>query len=149
MPELKARITEDMKNAMRGGEKRRLGAIRLVLAAIKQVEVDTRLVLDDAQVVGVLEKMLKQRRDSLAQYESAGRQDLAEQEAFEIDLIQGYMPQQLSADELGQLVSAAVAESGASSMRDMGKVMALLKDRVQGRADMGQVSALVKQQLGA
>lgn len=147
MSELKARINEDMKTALRAGEKRRLAVIRLILAALKQQEVDTRNALDDTQVLAVLDKMLKQRRDSLAQYEKAGRQDLADQEAFEIEVVRGYMPQPLSADELDRLVTAAVAESGATSQRDMGKVMALLKNQVQGRADMSEVSALVKRQL--
>ena len=147
--ELKQRIQEDVKAAMRAQEKRRLGALRLVTAAIKQLEVDSRSELDDHGVIGALEKMLKQRRDSLAQYESAGRTDLAEQERFEIDLIETYMPERLSEAELAAMVDAAIAEAGAESMRDMGKVMGLLKARVQGRADLGAVSASVKARLSA
>ncbi len=145
--ELKQRIQADVTAAMRAKDKPRLGALRLVTAAIKQVEVDSRSELDDAGVLGVLEKMLKQRRDSLEQYQSAGRTDLADQERFEIALIETYMPEALPADELEALIDAAIAETGAASMRDMGKVMGVLKPRVQGRADMGAVSAAVKQKL--
>ena len=147
--ELKQRIQEDVKAAMRAREKQRLGALRLVTAAIKQLEVDSRSELDDQGVITALEKMLKQRRDSLAQYESAGRADLADQERFEIDIIESYMPERLSETELAAIVDAAIAESGAESMRDMGKVMGLLKSRVQGRADLGAVSASVKARLSA
>jgi uncharacterized protein len=147
MSELKARISEDMKAAMKGGDKPRLGVIRLILAALKQQEVDTRQTLSDADVLAVLEKMLKQRKDSLQQYSDAGRQDLADQEAFEITVIKAYMPEPLSEAELNAAIEAALSASGASSMRDMGKLMALLKPQIQGRADMGQVSALVKQRL--
>jgi len=145
---LKARINEDMKTAMRGGDKPRLGVIRLILAAIKQREVDERIAMDDAQVLAVLEKMLKQRRDSVTQYLAGNRQDLADQETFEIGVIQAYMPQQLGEAEIDAAVAAAIAESGAASARDMGKVMAILKPRLQGRADMGAVSAKLKQKLG-
>lgn len=148
MSELKQQISDDMKATMRSGDKRRLGVIRLILAAIKQREVDERIELDDPQVVAVLDKMLKQRRDSLQQYEAAGRQDLAAQEAFEIEVLQAYMPQALSEAEVAKLVADAINQSGASSVRDMGKIMGLLKPKLQGRADMGQVSALVKQTLG-
>jgi len=144
---LKERIQEDMKTAMRSREKQRLGAIRLILAAIKQREVDERISLDDVQVTVVLDKMLKQRRDSLAQYEQAKRQDLADQEAFEIALIQGYLPQPLSETELEQLLTETIAETAASSVKDVGKVMAALKAKVQGRADMKKVSEQVKQRL--
>jgi uncharacterized protein YqeY len=145
--ELKQRIQTDVTAAMRAKDKARLSALRLVTAAIKQVEVDSRSELDDAGVLSVLEKMLKQRRDSLEQYESAGRTDLADQERFEIDIIEAYMPEALPAEELEALIDAAIAETGAASMRDMGKVMGVLKSRVQGRADMGAVSATVKQKL--
>lgn len=145
---LKQRIQDDMKAAMKAAEKRRLGVIRLILAAIKQREVDERIELDDAQVLAVLDKMVKQRRDSLEQYTRAGREDLADQERFEIDVCQGYLPAALGEDELRDLIDQAVAASGAGSMKDMGKVMAELRPKVQGRADMGVVSALVKQRLG-
>jgi len=145
---LKTRLLEDMKTAMRAGDKPRLGVIRLVNAAIKQREVDERIELDDAQVLGVLEKMLKQRRDSMQQYQAAARQDLAETERFEIGVIEGYLPAQLDTAELSAMVDAAIAESGATSVRDMGKVMGLLKQRAAGRADMSSVSGLVKQRLG-
>lgn len=136
-----------MKSAMRAKEKQRLGAIRLITAAIKQREVDERISLDDAQVIAVLDKMLKQRRDSLAQYEKADRQDLAEQEAFEIKLIQEYLPQPLSEAELADLIEAAIKETGASSVKQLGKVMGHLKPKVQGRADMRALSASIKQRL--
>ena len=145
---LKDRIQDDMKTAMRAKEKERLGTIRLILAAIKQREVDERIVLDDGQVIGVLEKMIKQRRESLAQYESAGRADLAAQEAFEIELIQSYLPAPLSEAEIDALVADAIAVTGAQSVRDMGKVMALLRDQAQGRADMAAVGARVKARFG-
>jgi len=145
---LKQRIQEDMKAAMRAKEKRRLGAIRLITAAIKQVEVDERVdSLDDTHVLVVLQKMLKQRRDSQVQYLKADRQDLADQEAYEIGLIQAYMPQPLSESELEQLIDTVLQETGASSMKDMGKVMGQVKGRAQGRADMGAVSAKVKARL--
>lgn len=144
---LKARILEDVKAAMRAQDRRRLGALRLITAGIKQREVDERIELDDAQVVAVLRKMIKQRQDSLTQYQAAGRTDLADQEAFEIGLLEGYLPQTLSAEEVDALVARVVGEVGASSARDMGKVMARLKDVVQGRADMGTLSARVKEHL--
>jgi hypothetical protein len=145
---LRARITEDMKAAMRSGAKERLATIRLIQAAIKQREVDERIELDDTQVLVVLEKMLKQRRDSVSQFSAAGRQDLVDQEQSEIAVIETYMPQALSADELAAILDACVAESGASSARDMGKVMALLKPRVAGRADMQALAGQVKARLG-
>lgn len=148
MSTLKARITEDMKTAMRGQDKPRLGVIRLMLAAIKQQEVDTRTELDDSTILAVLEKMLKQRRESLRQYTDAGRLDLANQEQFEIGIIQDYMPQALAADELNALIQQGIAETGATTMRDMGKVMNWLKPQVQGRTDMGQLSGLIKAKLG-
>ena len=149
MPEsLKELIQENMKEAMRARDKSRLGVIRLILAAIKQKEVDERISLDDAQVVLVLEKMIKQRRDSIVQYQQGHRSDLVAQESFEIEVIQAYMPKPLSEAELSELIEAAIKESGATSAKDMGKVMKLLKPRVQGSADMQQVSTRVKQRLG-
>ncbi len=145
---LKDQITEAMKSALRAGDKQRLGVLRLALAAIKQREVDERIQLDDAQVLTVLEKMLKQRRDSLAQYQAAQREDLAAQEQYEILELEGWLPAPLDPSELDKLIEAAMAESGASSARDMGKLMAILKPRVAGRADMGALSARVKARLG-
>ncbi|HOB61929.1 MAG TPA: GatB/YqeY domain-containing protein [Candidatus Competibacteraceae bacterium] len=145
---LKDRIQDDMKTAMRAKEKERLGAIRLILAAIKQREVDERIVLTDSQVLAVLEKMIKQRRESLAQYQSAGRADLAAQESFEIDLIQSYLPAPLSEAEIDALIASAIAATGAQTMRDMGKVMALIREQAQGRADMTTLSARVKTRFG-
>jgi uncharacterized protein len=145
--QLKQRIQDDVTATMRAKDKPRLGTLRLITAAIKQVEVDSRSELDDAAVLAVLEKMLKQRRDSLQQYSDAGRDDLADQERFEIAIIEAYMPEALPAEELEALIDAAIAEAGAASMRDMGKVMGLLKPRVQGRADLGAVSASLKQKL--
>ena len=145
---LKQRLTDDMKAAMKGGDKERLGVIRLVNAAIKQREVDERIALDDAQVLAVMEKMLKQRKDSVSQYEAAGREDLASVERFEMGVIQAYLPAPLSAGEIDAIVARAIAEAGASSPKDMGKVVALVKPQVAGRADMGEVSARVKQKLG-
>jgi uncharacterized protein YqeY len=147
MSELKTRITEDMKAAMKGGDKPRLGTIRLILAALKQVEVDERVTLDDSRIVHILEKMLKQRRDSVTQYEAAKREDLAGQERYEMEVIEAYMPAQLSAAEVDAIVAAAVRETGATSMRDMGTVMALVKERAAGRADMGELSQRVKAKL--
>jgi uncharacterized protein len=141
---LKARITEDMKLAMKAKETARLGAIRLLLAAIKQREVDERIELDDAQVIAVIEKMLKQRKDSITQYEAAKRKDLADAEKFEAEVLTAYMPQAMSADEVATIVIKAVADSGAKAPADMGKVMALVKPQIAGRADMGEVSKLVK-----
>lgn len=146
---LKQRITEDMKSAMRAADKRRLGTIRLLLAAIKQREVDERIALDDAQVIAAIEKMIKQRRDSISQYQAAGRQELADQEVYEIEVLQTYMPAALSEAEIDVLVEAAITNTGAVSAKDMGKVMAALKPQLQGRADMGQVGAKIKAKLGA
>ena len=145
---LRDRITEDMKSAMRAGDKQRLGTIRLILAAIKQREVDERITLDDPQVLSVLEKMLKQRREAITQFESGGRADLVAKETAEIGVLQGYMPAQMSPVELDALISEAIAATGASSIKDMGKVMAAVKPKAQGRADMGAVSARIKQKLG-
>jgi uncharacterized protein YqeY len=144
---LKDRITEDMKGAMRAGEKDRLSTIRLILAAIKQREVDERISLDDSQVLAVLEKMVKQRRESIAQFTSGGRADLVAKETAELAIVQAYLPTQLTEAELEQLIAEAIRTSGASSLKDMGKVMAALKPQVQGRADMGALSARIKQQL--
>lgn len=144
---LKERITEDMKAAMRAGETGKRDAIRLLQAAIKQREVDERVVLDDAAVLTVIDKMLKQRRDSIAQFESAGRKDLADAEKFEADLLIAYMPAGLSAEDVATAVEAAVAEAGAAGPGDMGKVMAILKPKLAGRADMASVSKLVKARL--
>lgn len=145
---LKAHIQEDMKAAMRGGNKRRLGVVRLILAAIKQREVDERIELDDAQILAVLDKMLKQRRESLAQYEQAGRADLADQESFEIGVVQAYLPQPLTPAEIDGLITAAIAETGAAGIKDMGKVMGILKPKLQGRADMSAVSGQIRARLG-
>ena len=145
---LKERITEDMKTAMRSGEKERLGVIRMLQAAIKQREVDERITLDDAQVLAVLEKMLKQRRESIAQYETGGRADLAAKEAAEIAVLQVYMPAQLSEAELDALIATAIAQTGAASVKDMGKVMGIVKSQAAGRADMGAVGARIKARLG-
>jgi uncharacterized protein YqeY len=147
MPVLKQRLTDDMKAAMKGGDKPRLAVIRLINAAIKQREVDERVEMDDEQVLAILDKMVKQRRDSIAQYEQAGRTELADQEQFEIGVIQDYLPAALSEAEIAALVDEAIAASDASGMQAMGKIMAALKPKLQGRADIGAVSALVKQKL--
>ena len=145
---LKERVQDDMKAAMRAKDAARLSAIRLLLAALKQKEVDERLQLADADVLAIIEKMLKQRRESIAQFEKAARQDLADQEKFEIGVLSAYLPQQMGEAEVAQAIAAAVSEAGASGVKDMGKVMALLKPRLAGRVDMGRVSALVKTKLG-
>ena len=144
---LKDKLQQDMKDALRGGDKRSLGIIRLILAAIKQREVDERIELDDAQVTSVLDKMAKQRRDSHEQYEKAGRADLAEQEAFELDMLKAYLPEQLGDTEIDTLIDEAIQATGASSMKDMGKIMGQLKPKLQGRADMGAVSGRIKDRL--
>ncbi|MXR38269.1 GatB/YqeY domain-containing protein [Craterilacuibacter sinensis] len=146
---LKSRITDDMKTAMKARDAVRLSAIRLLMAAIKQKEVDERIELDDAAIVAVVDKMLKQRRDSVTQYEAGGRQDLAEQEKAEMVVLADYLPQQLSIAEINALIEAAVESSGAAGMQDMGKVMALLRPQLAGRADMAAVSALIKARLVA
>ena len=146
---LKAKITEDMKGAMRAKDASRLSAIRLMIAAMKQREVDERIELSDADILAIIDKMLKQRRDSVTQYEAGNRQDLADVEKFEIEVLSGYMPQQLSEAELIVEVSAAVAATGAKGMQEMGKVMAILKPKLAGRADMSKVSSLVKAKLSA
>jgi len=146
---LKARISEDMKSAMRAKDTVRLGAVRLLLAAIKQKEVDERSEPDDAAITGIVEKLIKQRKDSISQFQAAGRDDLVAAEQAELAVLQAYLPEQLSNAEIEAVVTAAIAESGATSARDMGKVMALLKPRLAGRADMGQVSSLIKAHLAA
>lgn len=147
--ELKANLTSAMKAAMKAKEKERLGVIRSMLAAIKQVEVDNRTTLeDDAEILPLLDKMLKQRRDSHQQYLDADRPELAEQEAYEMTIIQTFLPQPLSQEEIAQMIDEAVADIGASSMQDMGKVMGALKPKMQGRADMAEVSKLIKAKLG-
>jgi len=146
---LKARITEDMKNAMRAKDAARLGAIRLLQAAIKQREVDERIELDDTQVVEAIEKMLKQRRDSISQYEAAGRNDLVDVEKFEVSVLQEYLPVALTESELDDILGKVIADTGASGIKDMGKVMAAIRPLVIGRADMGKISGLIKARLGA
>jgi len=147
MSDLKANITEQMKDAMRAKDKVRLGTIRLILAELKRIEVDERIELDDARVLTVLDKMVKQRRDSITQYEAAERPELADKEQQELEVIKTFLPQPLSDAEITQIIDDAIAESGASTMQDMGKVMAIVKPQVQGRADMGRISGLVKQKL--
>ncbi len=144
---LRDQISDDMKSAMKAREADRLGALRLLLAAMKQREVDERITLDDAAVVAVVEKMIKQRKDSIAQYEKAARQDLADKEKYEISVIEKYLPQQLSQAEIDAIIADAVASTGAKGAADMGKVMGVVKPRLAGRADMGKVSGLVKARL--
>jgi len=144
---LKTRINEDMKAALRAKEAARLSAIRLLLAAIKQKEVDERIEVDDAQVLAIVERLLKQRRESIAQYEKAGREDLAAAERFEAELLSGYLPAQLGAEEVAQAIDEVIAQTGAAGPKDMGRVMAALKARLAGRADMGAVSAQVRAKL--
>lgn len=145
---LKERITEDMKTAMRAGEKERLATIRLVLAAVKQIEVDERITLDDARMLTVLEKLAKQRKESIAQFESGGRADLVAKEAAELAVIQSYLPEQMSGAELDALIAEAIASTSATTIKDMGKVMGVVKSKAAGRADMGAVGARIKQKLG-
>jgi uncharacterized protein YqeY len=145
---LKDRITDDMKAAMRSGEKERLGVIRMITSAVKQREVDERIVLDDTQVLSVLEKMIKQRKESLVLFQAGNRQDLVDKESAEIVLLQGYLPSQLSDSDIDALINEAVTATGASSIKDMGKVMAIIKGKAQGRADMGAVGAKIKAKLG-
>ncbi len=149
MTTLKERITEDMKTAMRAAAKERLGTIRMLQAAIKQREVDERIVLDDGQVLSVIEKMIKQRKESIAQFEQGGRADLAAREQAEIELLQAYLPAQLSDAEVDALITDAIASTGAASVKDMGKVMAVVKAKAAGRTDMGAVSARIKAALSA
>ncbi|HKN10602.1 MAG TPA: GatB/YqeY domain-containing protein [Pseudomonadota bacterium] len=145
---LKERITDDMKAAMRAGEKDRLGVIRMITAAIKQREVDERISLDDGQVLSVLEKMIKQRKESLVQFQAGNRPDLVDKESAEIVLLQSYLPSQLSEVEIDALITDAVAATGAASLKDMGKVMGIIKAKAQGRADMAAVGAKIKAKLG-
>ena len=148
MSSLKGRITDDMKAAMRSGEKERLGVIRMVTAAIKQREVDERISLDDAQVLSVLEKMIKQRKESLVQFQAGNRPDLVAKESAEITLLQGYLPSQLSDPEIDALIADIITSTGAASIKDMGKVMGIIKGKAQGRADMAAVGAKIKAKLG-
>ena len=147
MSGLKGRITEDMKAAMRSGDKERLGVIRMITAAIKQREVDERITLEDAQVLSVLEKMVKQRKESLVQFQAGNRQDLVDKESAEIAVLQAYMPSQLGEAELDALISETIASTGAASIKDMGKVMGIVKGKAQGRADMAAVGAKIKAKL--
>ena len=146
---LREQLNEDMKAAMKAREAEKLGAIRLLLAAVKQREVDERITLDDGAVISVVEKMIKQRRDSIAQFEKASRQDLVDKEKFEVAILEGYLPTQLSQGEIEAIVAAAIASSGAKSPADMGKVMGVVKPQLAGRADMGRVSGLVKAKLAS
>lgn len=148
MSALNDRIKEAMKDAMRAKEKARLSTIRLVLSAIKQVEVDTRTELDDTAILAILDKMVKQRRESIKQYEDAGRQELADIEHAEIEVLQEFLPKPLTDDEVAELIEQAISSTGAESIKDMGKVMGILKPQLQGRADMGQVSGKIKNRLG-
>jgi uncharacterized protein len=147
MAEIKQRLNDDVKTAMRNRDKERLGTLRMILAAIKQREVDERIALDDTQVLVVLDKMAKQHRDSIAQFDQAGRNDLVEKENRELAIVQSYLPAQLSDEEIQALLKQAIQETGAVSMQDMGKVMAVLKPKLQGRADLGKISSLVKTKL--
>ena len=146
---LKAQISEDMKTAMKAGDKERLKVVRLTLAAIKQIEIDQRIDLDDAAVLSVLDKMVKQRRDSVSQFQDGGRQDLADIELAEIVVLETYLPEQLAESELDEIIEQAIKDSGAESIRDMGKVMGQIKAKAAGRANMGAVGAKVKERLGA
>lgn len=144
---LRTDLQEAMKAAMKSGDKPRLAAIRLILAAVKQREVDERIELDDTQVLAVLDKMIKQRRESITQFEAAGRQDLVDKEALEVSVIQDFLPKALTEDEIAQMIEAAVASTGAASIKDMGKVMGILRPQMQGRADMSKVSEQIKKRL--
>ena len=146
---LKQNLTADMKASMKGGDKKRLGVIRLALAAIKQIEVDERIELDDNRVLTVLDKMVKQRRESISQYKDAGREDLWEQEEYEVSILQDFLPEALSDEEISEMISKAISDTAAESIKDMGKVMGILKPQMQGRADMGAVSGKIKAQLNA
>ena len=148
MSELKQRISDDVKTAMRSKEKDQLLVLRLILAAVKQIEVDQRIELDDQQIIGVLDKLAKQHRDSIEQYDKADRKDLADKERYELAIVKGYLPAALSEEEITQLIADTIAETGASGIKDMGKVMAILKSSAQGRADMGKLSGQVKAKLG-
>jgi uncharacterized protein YqeY len=145
---LKERITEDMKTAMRAKDSERLGVIRMITSAIKQIEVDERIELDDARVLSVVEKMIKMRKESIVQFQAGGRADLVDKEAKEVELLQAYLPAQLSDAELDALIAAAIAQTGAASVKDMGKVMGIIKGQAQGKADMAVVGAKIKAKLG-
>lgn len=147
--DLKQRLNDHVKDALRAGDKRRVGALRLIMSAIKQKEVDERIDLSDTQVLAILDKMAKQRKESMAVYQQAGRSDLVDQEGFELQLIQSYMPAPLSVEEVQALIDKAIVQSGASRVADLGKVMAILKPELQGRADLSQVSNLAKQRLSS
>ncbi len=147
MADLKQRLTDEMKATMKSGDKKRLDVIRLVLAAIKQIEVDERIELDDNRVLAVLDKMVKQRRESISQYKDAGREDLWAQEEYEVTILQDFLPEALSNDEIDQMITKAITSTGASSIKDMGKVMGIIKPQMQGRADMGAVSGKIKTHL--
>jgi uncharacterized protein YqeY len=147
MSDLKIRITDEVKSAMRSKDKDRLLVLRLILSAVKQIEVDERIELDDQRMIAVLDKLSKQHRDSIAQYGKAEREDLVEKEQFQLNIVQEYLPTALSDEELAQMISTAISETGANGMQDMGKVMGILKAKAQGRADMGKLSAQVKNQL--
>ncbi len=145
---LKDRIQDAMKTAMKGGDKERLAVIRLIMSAMKQVEVDERIELDDARILGILDKMVKQRRESIGQFQSGGRDDLVEKEQAEIDIISDFLPQALTEEEIESIISAAISQTGAASMKDMGKVMGIVKPQIAGRADVGAVSQKIKSLLG-
>ncbi len=145
---LKDQIQDAMKTAMKGGDKERLAVIRLIMSALKQVEVDERIELDDARVLGILDKMVKQRRESISQFKSGGREDLADKEQAEIDIISDFLPKALSEDEIETIISKAISDTGAASMKDMGKVMGIVKPQITGRADVGAVSQKIKSLLG-
>ncbi len=147
MADIKDQINEDVKTAMRGKDKERLAALRLIQAAFKQKEVDERIELNDEQTITILDKMAKQHRDSIEQFKQAGRDDLVNKEQFELDIIEAYLPEQLSEDEINQMIEQAISDTGAETMKDMGKVMGVLKGKLQGRADMGKVSGLIKSRL--
>ena len=147
MADIKDQINEDVKTAMRGKDKERLAALRLIQAAFKQKEVDERIELNDEQTIAILDKMAKQHRDSIDQFKQAGRDDLVNKEQFELDIIKAYLPEQLSEDEIKQMIEQAISDTGAETMKDMGKVMGVLKGKLQGRADMGKVSGLIKSRL--
>ncbi len=148
MADIKSNISDDVKAAMRSKDKEKLAALRLIQAAFKQKEVDERIELDDQQTIAILDKMAKQHRDSINQFEEAGRDDLVEKERFELDIIETYLPAKLSEEEINKMIDEAITKSGAESMKDMGKVMGMLKSGLQGRADMSQVSSLIKSRLG-
>lgn len=148
MAELKQRINDEVKNAMRSHDKPRVGVLRMILAALKQKEVDERIELDDNHIITILDKMVKQLKDSIEQFKAAGREDLVAKETYELEIVQSFLPNQLSEDEIMQVINEAIQGTGATSMKEMGQVMGIVKPRVQGRADMGKISSLVKEKLG-